>query len=85
MIGLELVHIKWIDSEVSNEWSVIGELSHSFDEIHSVGFLIDQTEQGYVLAGMWDVETCSINAIQFIPKGCVTKVTSLCLLKKMMK
>jgi hypothetical protein len=85
MIGYEIVHIKWVDSEVLNEWTDAKSLKPSFDELHSIGFLIDQGPEGYLVAGMVDPETASINAIQFIPKGCVKKITPLTLLKALVK
>jgi hypothetical protein len=80
----ELVHIAWIDSQVSNSWEKSQDILPEFDELHSVGFLIDHGPDGYVLAGMLDPEASSVNAVQFIPRGCVRKVTSLCLMKTLM-
>jgi hypothetical protein len=81
MISFELVHIKWIDSEMMNEWVDVATLNKTFSEIHSIGLLIDQNEQGYILAGSYDPENNSINAVQFIPRQCVSKINPLSLLK----
>jgi hypothetical protein len=80
MSPLKLVHIRWIDSEVAADWTDLADIDRVFDPIESVGFLINENEEGYTLAGMAAPETDCYNNLQYIPRGCVKKVTPLCLL-----
>ncbi len=71
---LKVVELRWIDSTAINEWSEIADLTHEHDEIVTVGMLIHQDRDTYLIASTYDSEQDSINAAIWIPAACVRKV-----------
>lgn len=73
---LELVVIKWIDSETEDGW---GELAPAepFSENMSVGYLVSQEPDRYVLAADYDQESDHFNRVIRIPRCCVTKLKTI--------
>lgn len=78
---MEVVHLIWVDSESSNEWTAIDDLNEPLTEIHSVGMLIHQDDERYVLAVSYDPDTMSGNGIMYIPRAAVKKITPVCAIK----
>jgi len=76
--SLEVVHIEWIDSEAINQWSSILEIDQEFHVIHTVGMLIHQDADRYLIAAAYEPENVEVNAAIWIPRACVRKVTPLC-------
>lgn len=70
---LELVYVTWIDSECEIGWESADAVLKPFEVNHSVGFLIAQDEEKYVLVGDFDPETRHHNRFIRIPKVCVKK------------
>lgn len=78
---LEVVYITWMDSQASNTWEKISEIEKKFDTIHSVGFLVHQDEEMYLLAVSVDPGSELVNAYMQIPAKCVLKVKPMGVLK----
>lgn len=78
MNSLTVVHLTWIDSESINEWCELEELNYSFSEVHSVGILIFEDEEKFILSVSYDAASDSANGIMLIPKAAVRKVETLC-------
>lgn len=78
---LEVIHCVWIDSESDNSWRPLEELDEAMTEIHSVGFLVHQDFERYVLAVSFDPDTQSANGIMHIPRAAVKKVKPVCAIK----
>jgi hypothetical protein len=78
---IEVMHLIWIDSESTNEWTEVSNLNSKLTEIHSVGFLVHQDKERYVLAVSYDSDNDAANGIMYIPKKAVKKVRPLCAIK----
>lgn len=74
---IEIVYVRWIDSESGSGWTECGEFLAPLTYCHSVGFLIHQDAEKYVLANSYDPETDSANATMTIPRVAVKKVKVL--------
>lgn len=74
---IEVVHLVWIDSQTTGEWTKRKHFRRPLDEIHSVGLLLHQDKEKYVLAVSWDPTTKRQNATMEIPANCVKKVRPL--------
>lgn len=81
MKTLVVYHVTWIDSEAINTWHELFELSNDLEEIHTVGILVHEDEQKYLLALSYAPDVESINAAMWIPKGSVKRVKKLCTIK----
>lgn len=69
---LEMVLLRWIDSEAEVGW---GEISQGpLHKNYSIGFIIDQTLEVYVLAADYDPENDHFNRVMRIPRECVKEV-----------
>lgn len=75
---LDVIHLTWIDSETVTGWSEVIDLKYTLKEIHSVGLLIHEDEEKFVVAVSYDEETDSANGIMYIPKCAVRKAETLC-------
>lgn len=78
---MDVIHLTWIDSESLNEWTAKSDLLDPFTEMHSVGLLVNENDERYVLAVSYDPDGESANAIMYIPKRAVRKVRRLCTIK----
>lgn len=74
---IRIVHVSWVDSETIAEWHGLGDLSHELGEIQTVGMLIHQDKECYLIASTYDGTTDSINAAIYIPRECVRTVRPL--------
>ncbi len=75
--ALEVVNIRWVDSETLTEWTELSGLKYESEMIETVGFLIHQDSDVYLIASTFDKTTDSINAAIWIPKSAVREVKSL--------
>jgi len=73
---LEIVLIKWIDSETGDGWQESPD-SLKLEENISVGYLIRQDLDIFLLAADYDPECDQFNRLMWIPRGCVTKLRVL--------
>ena len=80
MKSIEVVHIKWVDIQVINEWTEVTSIK-PLDILHAVGFFLHQSPEMYVLCVGYDGETNCANGIMSIPASCVKEVKSLCAIK----
>jgi hypothetical protein len=71
----KLVLIEWIDAYHQDSWQFGETPTANFEPCWTVGFLMDQTKQGIVVAQTWFEEDCA-NLIA-IPKGMIKKITTL--------
>lgn len=78
--GFKLVHILWVDSEASNEWTSLEELSPlaDFPDTHSVGFLVQEIGDTLILAQSFDPATESVNNYIQIPRVAVREMRIVC-------
>lgn len=77
MRTVEVVHVKWIDSEAFNDWCPITEMPNTFTTIHTIGMLIHQSSDMYLISSTYDVEVDSINASIAIPAKCVLSLYTI--------
>ncbi len=68
---MKVVHVTWLDSEAFSEWLEVDSMSHGMDTVHTVGFLIFETPDAYLIASSFDHGTKSVNAGIWIPRVCV--------------
>lgn len=68
---MKKVYLRWLDSEASNEWTDIDDISDELELTESVGWLIKETEQFYLVALSYDEGTNSINNYKKIPRCAV--------------
>lgn len=68
---LELVFLMWVDSESEIGWDDPSESLRPFELNRSVGFLVDQDLDKFVIAADFDHETGHFNRRMRIPKACV--------------
>jgi hypothetical protein len=74
---LSVVHIVWLDSEASNEWTPVGDVTGVLDTTHSVGLLIREDESFLLVALSYDPSTESINGYKKIPRTAIESVKVL--------
>jgi len=74
---MKVVHVIWKDSTASNEWTEIDEVGHELDTTNSVGFLISDDGDFFLLALSYDRETDSINCYKKIPKVAVVAIKTI--------
>lgn len=75
---IEVVHLIWVDSQTTSAWTKRKYFRRiPLDEIHSVGLLIHQDKEKYVLAISYDSVSNKANAVMEIPARCVRKVRPL--------
>lgn len=74
----KVVHVTWVDSDAVNEWTPIKEVDGKMQPTHSVGLLVHQDAECYVLSTSFDATTSSINAFIRIPSRAVTSARILC-------
>lgn len=70
----KLVWVEWIDSMVSNGWTVLGDSAHlkPMPRINSIGKLIaDETDYIVIVADFHEDE---YNRCMRIPKGCIKDI-----------
>jgi len=71
----KLVLVEWVDAYHKDAWQFGAPTTGTFDPCWSIGFLMDDTKQGVVLAQTWFDSDCA-NLIG-IPKGMIKKMTVL--------
>ena len=71
----KLVLIEWIDAYHLDAWQFGNVPVADFEPCWSVGFLMDETKQGVMIAQTWFPGDCA-NLIG-IPKGMIKKMTVL--------
>jgi len=74
---LELVMVSWIDSEAQVGWSECSDSLSDFQLNHSVGYLIGQDPDKYVLAADYDPEGDHFNRVMRIPRVCVKNLRTI--------
>jgi hypothetical protein len=78
---LELVFVKWIDSESLIGWEALASFGQEFQCNLSVGFLIGEDDEKYILAADYDPECLNVNRVIRIPKSCVRKLRTVTLIR----
>jgi len=81
MINLPVIHVMWRDSESSNEWTPLNEVTPELDLTHTVGFLVKEEESFLLLALSYDPGTESINGYKKIPRSAIEKTRKICSIK----
>lgn len=74
---IQIVEVVWVDSEAIAEWHPVSELTHTQDEIITVGMLIHSDKDVYLIASTYDSTSDSINAAIWIPRSCVRELRKL--------
>lgn len=76
--SLKIVHVQWIDANATCAWTEVSEIGRSSELTHTVGFLIEETDQMLIVAATYDPSTNAINAYMHIPQVCVKECRKLC-------
>lgn len=74
---LELIYIKWVDIEVDSGWDTMEDALLPLEEIHSVGYLVAQDLDTYVLAADYDPELETFNRTMKIPRSNVRRLRTV--------
>lgn len=74
---LQIVHIQWVDSEAIAEWEELHVLKHEMEVVETVGLLVHQDKDCYLVASAYDNERKAINAAIWIPKCAVKNIRDL--------
>lgn len=82
---LECVHVTWLDSAASNEWTTLEEIESHLEETHSVGLLLHRTTHSLVLCHSFDPQTDSANGLMSIPMKAVKRIKPVCTIKMKQK
>lgn len=77
MRTLEVVHLTWVDSEALNSWTSVTDIREELKLIHTIGMLIHQGHEMYIVSSTYDPDSDHINAAIFIPVKCVRSVKTL--------
>lgn len=81
MTELEGVYVVWVDSEASSDWTPLSELSALPSVLgltHTLGLLVEETDETLTLALSFDPETDSVNNWIRIPQCAVIRMETLC-------
>lgn len=70
---LEIVYILWVDSEAEVGWEEVPSEVPPFECNRTVGFLLSEDMEKYVVAGDYDQENDHSNRRMSIPKVAVKK------------
>jgi hypothetical protein len=68
---MKIFLIAWLDAASGDGWEELNETSPSEHLTYTIGFLVAETKNFYVLAATYDPDTKSTNARMSIPKGMV--------------
>lgn len=68
---MRAVYIKWLDSEAAATWEDIDTISDSLDITETVGWLVKETNQFYLVALSFDRATNSVICFKKIPRVAV--------------
>ena len=75
-----LVQVDWLDAEAEALWTAIKDVTRKPDEVHSVGFVLEDNEACIVIAAdvgnKFDPEQ-TVNRTMVIPRGMIVKVRRL--------
>lgn len=77
----EVVHLIWKDSSASIGWDGLKDLDKKLENTHTVGLLLHQDGDMYVIASSYDPSTDTSNARMVIPRAAVVEVRALCTIK----
>lgn len=73
---LKIVYVEWIDSTTEVGWD--SETKDKIETTISVGILIKETEDAYVIANSYDPDTQENNGRIYIPHFAIKKARTLC-------
>lgn len=75
---MKMVMVKWIDSHEVQGWTPVSELSgYAPKEIRTIGFEIDRTEDGIVVAASFGTDPDQVCGTMMIPSVAITEVIGL--------
>lgn len=77
----KVVHVVWVDSDASAEWTSLEDLEREIKLTHSVGFYVEETESCLIIALSFDPDTESVNNYLRIPHEAVKELKTLCRIK----
>lgn len=74
---MKIVYVTWIDSSTDDGWQDANELDERPDLVHSVGFLVKETDTLLVIANSYDPATGHSNGRMSIPLVSIQKVKTI--------
>jgi len=75
---MKMVSVKWIDSHEVQGWIPVGELGgYTEKEIRTIGFEIERTEHGIVVAASFGTNPDQVCGTMMIPSSSITEVIEL--------
>jgi hypothetical protein len=76
-VKMDVVHIKWIDSESAHGWEDIEEIVRDFSLVHTVGLLLEETPEHVVVVLNFDPENNHINGRIHIPHVAIKEMATI--------
>lgn len=73
----QVVLVEWIDADVNNSWIAKEEIDHEFIPNVTIGFLLHQDKNQYVISSTYDPEGEYYNATIRIPSAWVIRVETI--------
>jgi hypothetical protein len=65
---MKIVSLAWVDSETNDGWTPVDETTAKIGQTYTVGFLVRESADMFLIAHSFDPATNSVNGLISIPK-----------------
>ena len=74
---MKAVFVEWMDAESIDAWTSLSEVDHTLAAVHTIGYLIAETEDSITVASNLDTKNESASCIMKIPMGMIIDIREL--------